>query len=134
VRKQRGSRTHGWGQIGQHRKTGAKGGRGMAGGHKHKWTSLMKMDYFGKSGFINPTSREEKAVNIDELQALVEKSRGSPAVINLAEMGVVKLLGKGRLSLPAVVAVQKWTKKAESKIVSVGGRVVQPSDLAKTEA
>ncbi|MGA2874798.1 MAG: 50S ribosomal protein L15, partial [Nitrososphaerales archaeon] len=42
VRRLRGSRTHGWGQIGQHRRTGSKGGSGMAGLHKHKWSYTVK--------------------------------------------------------------------------------------------
>ncbi|MEM3921728.1 MAG: 50S ribosomal protein L15, partial [Nitrososphaerota archaeon] len=49
-RKRRGSRTCGWGQIGQHRKSGSRGGHGHAGMHKHKWTWVLKHDpdYFGK--------------------------------------------------------------------------------------
>ena len=37
-RKYRGSRTHGYGQIGQHRHSGSRGGHGNAGLHKHKWS------------------------------------------------------------------------------------------------
>ncbi|MEM4427493.1 MAG: 50S ribosomal protein L15, partial [Zestosphaera sp.] len=38
----RGSRTHGYGRVGQHRKAGSRGGRGAAGLHKHKWTWVVK--------------------------------------------------------------------------------------------
>ena len=44
VRKQRGSRTHGWGQIGQHRSRGGRGGTGKAGLDKHKWTYVITGD------------------------------------------------------------------------------------------
>ncbi|MGC8557261.1 MAG: 50S ribosomal protein L15, partial [Fervidicoccus sp.] len=43
VRKLRGrTRTMGWGRIGQHRKTGSKGGRGAAGMLKHKESWMRK--------------------------------------------------------------------------------------------
>ena len=35
TRKYRGSRNHGWGQIGQHRASGHKGGLGQSGLMKH---------------------------------------------------------------------------------------------------
>ncbi|MEM0231544.1 MAG: hypothetical protein QXG78_00335, partial [Candidatus Methanomethyliaceae archaeon] len=56
VRKQRGSRTYGWGTVGQHRKSGMRGGFGNAGLHKHKWSWTIKYgkDHFGKYGFIRP--------------------------------------------------------------------------------
>lgn len=128
VRKRRGSRTMGWGQIGQHRKTGAKGGRGMAGGHKHKWTKLLKTDYFGKDGFYNPTSKEIHAININELAALVDKL-GS-AEIDLTRMGVDKLIGKGFIDKPVTVIVKSWSKMAEDKINKAGGRILAPQPQA----
>nr|MDQ3961331.1 50S ribosomal protein L15 [Thermoproteota archaeon] len=36
-RRQRGSRYCGWGQVGQHRQSGSRGGVGGAGKHKHFW-------------------------------------------------------------------------------------------------
>ena len=53
VRKQRGSRTHGYGQIGQHRHSGKQGGHGAAGLHKHKWSWLIlnDPDHFGRDPF-----------------------------------------------------------------------------------
>ena len=128
VRKRRGSRTMGWGQIGQHRKTGAKGGRGMAGGHKHKWTKLLKTDYFGKHGFYNPTSRDIHAININELVAIIEKTGSTE--INLARMGVDKLIGKGFIDKPVTVIVKSWSKLAEEKITRAGGKVIAPQPQA----
>jgi len=73
-RKRRGSRTCGWGQIGQHRKSGSRGGHGHAGMHKHKWTWVLKYDpdYFGKHGFYRPNRREVKSMNLIQLSTLVE--------------------------------------------------------------
>lgn len=127
VRKRRGSRTHGWGQVGQHRKTGAKGGRGMAGGHKHKWTKLLKTDYFGKNGFVPVTRDEEREANLITVSQLAEKTGES--VVNLAEAGYEKLLASGKIFKPLTVVVSRWSKKAEEKIRAVGGRIVKPGEL-----
>jgi ribosomal protein L15 len=55
VRKYRGSRTHGYGQIGQHRCRGGRGGTGKAGLDKHKWTYILSHnpDYWLKKGFVS---------------------------------------------------------------------------------
>ncbi len=123
VRKMRGSRTHGWGQIGQHRKTGAKGGHGMAGGHKHKWTKLLKEDYFGEKGFHNPASASVSTMNLRQLAEYVSKS--GETTVDLSKLGVVKLLGKGWLEHPVTVYVERWSRRAEEKIKSAGGQIVK---------
>ena len=48
-RRQRGTRYCGWGQIGQHRQSGSRGGVGQAGKHKHFWirTVIEEPDHFG---------------------------------------------------------------------------------------
>lgn len=126
VRKRRGSRTHGWGQIGQHRKHGAKGGRGMAGGHKHKWTWIVKYapNQFGEKGFHRPTSREVKALNLNQISVLAEKLAKSGSekveegrvVVDLSPLGYEKVLGKGRLTIPVKIVAKSWTGGAEEKI------------------
>ena len=52
-RKQRGSRYCGWGQIGQHRASGSRGGVGGAGKHKHFYIRTLKEepDHFGHEQF-----------------------------------------------------------------------------------
>lgn len=135
-RKRRGSRTHGWGQIGQHRKTGAKGGRGEAGKHKHKWTWVLRYDpdYFGKHGFFRPNKKEIRAMNLVQLSTLVERMeaeggatvRDGRIVVDLASMGVGKLVGGGKVTKPLLVVVQRYTKTAEEKIREAGGEIVKP--------
>ncbi|RLG91027.1 MAG: 50S ribosomal protein L15 [Candidatus Hecatellales archaeon] len=138
TRKYRGSRTHGWGQVGQHRKHGMKGGRGMAGSHKHKWTYIVKYmpDYFGKRGFRCPTSRGElKTINLGELDELVDKltrekkvtfEDGKP-VIDLSELGYEKLLGEGKTTKPLIVKAKFYSRIAERKIQDAGGQLVKLS-------
>ena len=58
TRKYRGSRNHGWGQIGQHRASGHKGGLGQSGLLKHHFSSMLKddPDHFGHNS-NNPPQR-----------------------------------------------------------------------------
>jgi large subunit ribosomal protein L15 len=130
VRKLRGSRTHGWGQIGQHRKTGAKGGRGMAGGHKHKWTKLLKTDYFGKNGFKPPTSVEVKAANLIQVSTIAERT--GQEVVDLAALGYTKLLAAGKIFRPLTIVVDSWSEKAAEKVKAAGGRLLKPGELTST--
>ncbi|NIO36334.1 50S ribosomal protein L15 [Candidatus Bathyarchaeota archaeon] len=134
VRKKRGSRTHGYGRVGQHRCGGGRGGRGNAGLQKHKWTYTVKYepDYFGKHGF---KSRREKAnvINVGELdekadlllkEKKVVKDRDG-ILIDLAEFGYSKLLGRGQATHPFIVKVDSFTKSAEEKIKKAKGRIVK---------
>ena len=128
VRKRRGSRTQGWGQIGQHRKHGAKGGRGFAGGHKHKWTWVIKYapDHFGEKGFHPPTSRELKTINLDSISVIAEKlartgsakSEDGKIIVDLRALGYDKVVGKGRLTTPVKIIVKSWTPRAEEKVLA----------------
>jgi large subunit ribosomal protein L15 len=139
VRKRRGSRTHGWGQIGQHRKTGAKGGRGEAGKHKHKWTWVLRYDrdYFGKHGFFRQNRREVKSMNLLQLATVIEnleeqgllKTVDDRIVVDLNSMGVKKIIGGGRINRPLVVIVENWTKTAEEKIREAGGEIIRPGEV-----
>ena len=42
TRRLRGGRHMGWGQVGQHRASGHKGGLGVTGFQKHHYSSLLK--------------------------------------------------------------------------------------------
>ncbi len=136
TRKLRGSRTHGWGQVGQHRKHGMKGGRGNAGKHKHKWTYVVKYepDYFSRRGFRCPTGRGEvKTINVGELDELVDELgrenklevENGKYTVNLSEFGYEKLLGEGRITKPILVKVKSYSKLAEQKILTAGGQLIK---------
>lgn len=74
TRKKRGTRTVGWGRVGQHRKGGQKG-ETRSGRHKHLWSYVLRYDpdYFSKKGFYSPNRRKANAVNIGELEDLATK-------------------------------------------------------------
>ncbi|AFH42488.1 50S ribosomal protein L15 [Fervidicoccus fontis] len=137
VRKLRGrTRTMGWGRIGQHRKTGSKGGRGAAGMLKHKesWMRKYAPGWIGKHGFTSPYEKKEKVyeINLLQLDELVEelaskgvlKEDSGKPIIELDKLGFTKLLGTGRISRPIKVVVKEASEKAIEKVKSVGGEVI----------
>ncbi len=135
-RYMRGSRTHGYGSIGQHRKSGSRGGRGAAGLHKHKWSWIVKYfpDWFGKHGFTRPVTlrTEVRSINVGELNEMVKelelrgelKHENGMYVIDLASLGINKLLGRGRIERKVKVIVYSATERAVSKVREAGGEVV----------
>ncbi len=135
VRKLRGSRTHGWGQIGQHRKHGAKGGRGMAGGHKHKWTWILKYapDHFGEKGFRPPTSRERPAINLYQISTIAERLIRSgearfedgKVVVDLASHGYKKVLARGALTVPVKILAESWSRGLEQKLAAFNSEIAK---------
>ncbi len=130
VRKLRGSRTHGWGQIGQHRSAGHKGGHGKAGLHKHHWTRtvLFEERHFGVPGFHNPTRKvTKKWINVGDLDTLFAKcgkSENGKNVLDLVSLGYDKLLGAGKVSNKYSVVINAFAKNAKTKIESAGGEVL----------
>lgn len=130
TRKLRGSRTHGWGRVGQHRKGGSRGGRGKAGGHKHFWSYVVKYepDRFGKRGFKRPVRPYTRPITLAQVAEMIDRGgfevdKNGRIVVNLKSLGFTKLLGSGTITKPACVIVPRATEKAVQKIVAVGGEV-----------
>jgi large subunit ribosomal protein L15 len=128
TRKYRGSRTQGYGRVGQHRDSGSKGFR-KAGRHKHLWSYVVthEPDYFGKSGFTSPQSlhRHENPISLKRLEELVPSGQqeGKPQ-IDLAALGYTKLLGSGKVTKALTVQVSSYSKLAAEKIKKAGGEIV----------
>jgi large subunit ribosomal protein L15 len=132
TRKRRGSRTQGWGRVGQHRRTGSKGRRNP-GRHKGLWSYVIKYepDYYGKDGFTSPKSLREKAnvINVGTLDGMaekfaVEKEEGR-SFIDLESLGYTKLLGTGKISKALIVKVSAFSKSAAEKISDAGGQILE---------
>ena len=136
IRKKRGSRTCGYGRVGQHRKSGTKGER-RAGRHKHLWSYVIKYepDYFGKRGFTSPKSlqRRDSPINLSQLEELIEKlsvekkleEKNGKIFVDLEKLGYTKLLGMGKISKPVVVKVQAFSASAAEKVQAVGGQIIK---------
>lgn len=133
VRRQRGSRLYGWGTIGQHRKSGMRGGYGAAGLHKHKWSyvTTYNKDHFGKDGFVRPdaVTHEVHAINVGTIAALIQgkvltQDEKGRAVLDMSTMGIDKVLGGGKIDFPIVVKVSGVSELAKKKIADAGGEVL----------
>ena len=127
VRRLRGSRTHGYGQVGQHRHSGKQGGHGQAGLHKHKWSWTVKFDpdHFRRDPFRPPRqSKPSRWLNVGDLDSLASGMAGRTGELDLAAMGVKKLLGSGEVGGPYNVRVGSFTKRAQAKIEAAGGKIL----------
>jgi large subunit ribosomal protein L15 len=140
VRKYRGSRTHGYGQIGQHRSRGGRGGTGKAGLDKHKWTYVVKHDptYWLKKGFVSKRTlgKTVNIINVGKLDDLVDRldaeqkleRQDKKIVLDLESLGFDKLLGTGAVTKPMIVKVGAYSESASRKLEEAGGEILQESE------
>lgn len=138
----RGSRTHGYGNTQKHRGAGSRGGVGMAGSKKQKWSFVSKYmpGYFGIRGFKRAASIVEKvnSINVGYINENLDnfvsngivKLENNRYIINLTDMGYDKLLGSGKATHLMVITVNKCSKSAAEKVNSAGG-VVECHELEK---
>ena len=124
-RKQRGSKSHGWGSKKKHRGGGSQGGKGQSGMMKHKKSWRIKYDpeHFGKVGFNIPYSRKIKAISLKEIDIFAK--RHNKREINVSELGYDKVLGSGRLTQPLIIKASMFVEKAKQKIEKAGGKHIE---------
>ncbi len=130
TRKFRGSRNHGWGQVGQHRASGHKGGLGISGLMKHHYSSMLKEDpdHFGHDSTHPPhpnvTKKWASVRDLDDLFAKFGKKEGDKKIIDLNANGYDKLLGGGEISKAYTVKIKQSTASAQEKVKQTGGEVL----------
>jgi len=129
VNKLLGSRTRGHGDTKNRRGGGTRGGRGLAGSHKHKFTK-----YYGKFGKEKKRvlgGKEVRAINIDQLMQLMPKLLATGAaheengfiVVDGGRAMLDKLLSRGMPGGKIVLRNMRASKKTVEKIEKAGGRV-----------
>ena len=140
IRKLRGTRTCGYGRVGQHRKTGQRAGRGKT----TQWKKSKRSFYLkqkelgfpdpdwimGKKGFKRPQDMvrlyKVNAINVKDLDYSIEniaKKSADTYNINLNDINIQKLLGRGQINKKINVSVNKASKRAIEKIEAAGGKV-----------
>ncbi|KKN48943.1 hypothetical protein LCGC14_0647570 [marine sediment metagenome] len=141
----RGTRTHGYGRVGQHRKSGQRAGRGKT----TQWKKSKKSYYLkqkelgfpdpdwdmGKKGFIRPQDlrriQRVNTLNVKDLNNKIESlvlekkatKSGDTFTINLHEINIQKILGRGEIKKSINISVNKASKKAIEKVESAGGAI-----------
>lgn len=134
-RKQRGSRFCGWGQIGQHRASGSRGGVGNAGKHKHFYMRTLKEepDHFGHEQFHALRQSDIlRWINLKDLNELVKYSEANEdgkIILDLNKLGYDKVLGSGIINSAFTVKVKKISNSAKNKIIAAGGEVLILDEL-----
>ncbi len=141
----RGTRTCGYGRVGQHRKTGQRAGRGKTTQWKKSKRSLYLKQkelgfpdpdwIMGKKGFKRPQDMvrlsKVNAINVKDLDYRIENIANKSIDIyniNLNDINIQKLLGRGQINKKINLSVNKASKRAIEKIEAVGGKVTLLSE------
>ncbi len=126
--------THGWGARKKHKKSGHRGGTGMAGTGKRgdqKTTLITKLyghDYFGKQGITSrKTKRDTKQrINIQQIEKNLDKYGKKTArgwEINLENY---KILGEGEIKEKLIIKALEASESALKKIKKARGEIILP--------
>ena len=142
TKKFRGSRTCGGGTHKNRRGGGSRGGRGNAGTCKHHFVRAMQRGLsFGKHGFKRPSSivKDRTIVNIGEIDEAIEQlvadgfaeKKGSAFHIDLANIGIEKVLGNGKVTRPLFITAQGFSSVAKQKIEDAKGQAIAQTEEAE---
>jgi len=143
--RQRAGTTHGYGSMKKNRGAGNRGGVGKAGSGKRgdakKPADWKKKKYFGMYGFKPKGKKLEiTTANVSDISSYALKAGGNK--VNLADFGINKLLGNGKVNAAYDITVDYASKKAVQKIqdakgsvnVLVGGSEEAPAEDVPAEA
>jgi len=139
TKKFRGSRTCGGGTHKNRRGGGSRGGRGNAGTCKHHFVRAMQRGLsFGKHGFKRPLSMmaDKIIVNVGEIDETIEQlvtdgfaeKKGSAFHIDLANIGIEKVLGSGKVTKPLVITAGEFSLSAKKKIEDAKGKAIATTE------
>lgn len=138
-----GERTRGHGDTKNRRGAGSRGGRGLAGSHKHKFSKYAGK--FGKEKKKVISGKRVKALNIEQvvqaMPRLLEEKKavkeGNYVVVDGQLVGFGKLLSRGSPGQKWVLRNVRASKRAVEKVEKAGGSVEQPDEgleVAEEEA
>lgn len=118
-------KTAGKGQKGQNSRSGVGGNLYRQGGNLPFY---RRLPFMRGEGFTPPNRVEYNEINVGQLAAFEAKSEVNPEVLLEKNMlhkknNPVVVLGRGELSVPLTVKVQRVSKSAREKIEAAGGSV-----------
>jgi large subunit ribosomal protein L15 len=124
-KKYLGKRTFGKGNTKRKRGAGSRGGRGLGGIDKHKWSWAMNIDknYYCKHGFSNPTRKDVDVVNLYEInqRAVLNQLEKKGDKFQFEFKG--KILATGKVTVPLSIKAMAWSKNVEKKLSETGGEI-----------
>lgn len=146
----RGAGSHGWGFRKKHKKSGHRGGKGMAGSGKRadqKKTLVLALygnNYFGKQGVTSRKTERDtrKRINLPEIELNLETylrrgiaKKGKEGIeINL---GKYKILGGSKeysMKNKLIIKAKEASKSAMDKIEKAGGVIELQKPSQEKEA
>jgi large subunit ribosomal protein L15 len=133
--KGRGMGTHGTGARKNKRKSGHKGGKGMAGSGKradHKKTRITKIyghEYFGKKGITSKGTKKDKRkrINLQEIETNLEKYGKEKNKGYEIDLKNYKILGDGEVKHKLIIKAKEASKSAIEKVKKAGGEIILPT-------
>ncbi|MBW6472639.1 MAG: 50S ribosomal protein L15 [Anaerolineaceae bacterium] len=118
-------KTAGKGTKGQNSRSGVGGNLYRQGGNLPFY---RRLPFMRGEGFTPPNRVEYNEINLSQLAKFEANSEVTPQI--LAELNLlhknsnpVVILGRGEISVPLTVKVQRITKTAQEKIEAAGGKV-----------
>lgn len=138
--------THGWGARKKHKKSGHRGGKGMAGTGKRgdqKKTLLTKLygnSYFGKQGITSKSTKKDRRlrINLQDIENKIQsflklgiaKKITGGYELNLSNY---KILGEGDVKTKLIINAFEASESAIEKIKKAGGEIkVKEKKIMKT--
>ncbi len=122
-RKYLGTRRWGAGNIKNARGKGSRGGVGMAGSRKHKFTFLTaKAPWLIKQhGFSNWKPKKPDEITLRQIDGMIcNSTEQNPSIV----LKNCKVLSNGSISKPATIKAHAFSEKAIEKIKKAGGDAV----------
>lgn len=132
----RGTGSHGWGFRKKHKKSGHRGGKGMAGSGKRadqKKSLILKLygnEYFGKQGITSRKTERDtrKRINVGDIELNLDsyikkgiaKKTKDGIEVNLKDY---KILGDGELKSKLIIKALGASKSAIVKVKKAGGNI-----------
>lgn len=118
-------------------KTGGRGTKGQAsrtgsGGHLYRQGGNLpffrRLPFIRGEGFTPPNRVEYNEVNLDQLVNFASGAEITPEVLAKANVlskpnNPVVILGRGEVTVPLKISVQRISKSARTKIEAAGGSV-----------
>ena len=145
----RGQGTHGWGARKKHKKSGHRGGKGMAGTGKRadqKKTLMTKLyghGYFGKQGITSKKTQKDKRLRINletielNIESFVKKGIAKKAAKGIEiDLSNYKVLDSSEEYLPKdklIIKARGASKSAAEKVRKAGGEIIVSSKNADKE-
>lgn len=134
--KQRGSRTK-HGNTKNARGSGCRGGKGMAGGHKHRFSICYKN--FGvkirmktkKTSLISLKLLEFEKMLPKLLEKKLAEKKGSEIVVDGERAGIEKIFGSGEIKQAVLLKNIRASESAKDAIVKAGGKIEEVAEAEK---